>query len=392
MLLRRQSIKKALFVFTQICYIIAGVLIMPEIDNVAEQSTHNLIIYELIAYSSSLLCLFFFIIDNSSRVKTAPTITIFILFYIFSFISTILHLQGYSYIIYVTYPLLPLLISYLYTCQYGIDKLFINLAFIALIAVSIQYIRLFSIANYFSANRIGVSYFPLFILPIVLLHDSKTIKTISWIITSVIIVSSLKRGGLIALVLGILAYALVKVFITNDKSHKARTIIVILIVLLATGMVGYYMIDMIGSNVIERISTISDDGGSGRTTIWTYMIDKTFSSTPDGIILGHGYLATPLVNIQRGDAAHNDFIEILYDFGLIGCVLYIAFFIFILKDIITGIKRKDCDTPQFTLMYVIYFVLTMVSIVYFYFYITYINLMLGLVLGNREYRCKHQVE
>jgi hypothetical protein len=74
-----------------------------------------------------------------------------------------------------------------------------------------------------------------------------------------------------------------------------------------------------------------DSGGSGRTDIAAQILNNYFNnSSIISMIFGHGVDAVSnLLNI----GAHNDFLETLYCFGLVGFVLYIVFLIELVKYI-----------------------------------------------------------
>lgn len=78
-------------------------------------------------------------------------------------------------------------------------------------------------------------------------------------------------------------------------------------------------------NISETFSGFSDDvdsGGNGRIEIWTTVLQRYASSDIFHILLGNGPQGvSKAVNL----GGHNDFIEILFDFGLIGIIIYLSF-------------------------------------------------------------------
>lgn len=65
-----------------------------------------------------------------------------------------------------------------------------------------------------------------------------------------------------------------------------------------------------------------DSGGNGRKEIWMSVLRKFSTSDVGQILMGHGSQGVSKAISLGG---HNDFIEVLYDFGLVGLFLYFAF-------------------------------------------------------------------
>lgn len=82
---------------------------------------------------------------------------------------------------------------------------------------------------------------------------------------------------------------------------------------------------------------------SGRSDFWTYDVINIFKSKPFDLVFGHGvnwlfnlnyaYIGTPLW-------AHNDFIQILSDYGLLGLSIYFWTFTSLVHDLF-----KSCHIP-----------------------------------------------
>lgn len=78
-------------------------------------------------------------------------------------------------------------------------------------------------------------------------------------------------------------------------------------------------------NISETFSGFSvdvDSGGNGRFEIWTKVLQLYTSSDLFHILFGNGPQAvSKVVNL----GGHNDFIEVLFDFGLFGIIAYVSF-------------------------------------------------------------------
>ena len=80
-------------------------------------------------------------------------------------------------------------------------------------------------------------------------------------------------------------------------------------------------------SILERLGNIQDDGGSGRDFVWAHtwrMI--TEESNVLSLLFGHGFNAVYSDSMLEL-SAHNDFLEIIYDYGFIGLLLYFALYV-----------------------------------------------------------------
>ena len=76
---------------------------------------------------------------------------------------------------------------------------------------------------------------------------------------------------------------------------------------------------------------------SGRGGIWRSVIEKINSSAIRYWIIGHGSGA---VYDSLGNNAHNDFLEIMYNFGVVPCAMYILFYVASVFELIKMFQNK----------------------------------------------------
>lgn len=141
-----------------------------------------------------------------------------------------------------------------------------------------------------------------------------------------ILVSS-KRSAAIVLLLVSIPY--VFFWMKNSKNNKTLNILLL--------MCGFLIFAAIFSGrfdyVSYRMRSVKEDEGSGRAIIWDDVIKEIKKSPFEKLILGHGYYTVSKRPNSKGDAnsAHNDFLEVMYDYGIIGLILYISIYIFLFK-------------------------------------------------------------
>lgn len=76
-----------------------------------------------------------------------------------------------------------------------------------------------------------------------------------------------------------------------------------------------------GLDWTARMGYLAESGGSGRLIIWSNVFAALAAQDFPYWFLGHGYGALA-IDVRW---AHNDFLEILYDFGLIALAIYVMF-------------------------------------------------------------------
>lgn len=121
---------------------------------------------------------------------------------------------------------------------------------------------------------------------------------------------------------------------SNNKSIKKALTILCIFIAIA------YVITNFSSQIeylSDRFSNIQEDRGSGREDIYTAIINSYLNSSIISQLFGHGYFA--VVN-KFEIGAHNDYLEILYDYGLFAELSYIFLTIKILYFSIKNYLRN----------------------------------------------------
>ena len=197
-----------------------------------------------------------------------------------------------------------------------------------------------------AGSALFATYFCITFLPLAYIFLSDRITLILSIVVGIIMLLTLKRAALIAIVAGIFIYYIIK---SNNNEDK-KTINKLLKFMIATIFVillGSWIIDKLGLNILQRMTTIFEDGGSGRTRIWDVVISQFNNSTLIRKWIGNGFHAVfyrirPL-GISR--FAHNSFLETLYDYGYIGLLLLILLVMYIIINTGKLIRRKHYLAP-----------------------------------------------
>lgn len=341
---------------------------------------------QLIFVLLGMVCLF----KYSRRYLSNKAISILLLLSLYSMLSSLINFKGISingvYNLAMTvYAVSVLVLFYQIGRTADISKrTVLVLAFFitAFIVVNAIFRFLGSGRRWTDRGAVADVYYVLGLLPLMMIYfkDRKVIVPIA--VAALAVAFTAKRAGIIAIVLMIIAYYLVKGFQTNSIKTQAKYMFLLL---LAMGVViagAIYLDNHLGLRLVTRLMRLSEDGGSGRDLRWQLILNGIHSSNPFQYVFGHG---SGSITSTFGWHAHNDFLELFYDNGIVGAGMYAIFYIRLISIDIRMIRNKYIYAAQFTAALIFSFVLAMFS---FYFidptYITCGMLCLGLILGDYD--------
>ena len=283
------------------------------------------------------------------------------------------------------FPILILNSTYYFVLHKG-DSRWLKIIFLVITALFLlTYYSFYDVDNILMNVHLGSSYYSLYMLPLVLVYPSKIGKTCLTIIVSLAVFSSVKRGGVLALALAMIAYIITNQLVS--KQGKFKKIIIGFCVLTAFIAIFAYIGTMGDNNIFERFESIQEDNGSGRTDVWA---EAWRLITEQGIFtyfVGNGF-NTVVDNSRYVLSAHNDYLEAWFDFGLIGMLLYIISLCLLFKDIFECLKTKKEYAPAMSVLGALIIVLTMISHIAIYYWFNVIVLCIAYFEGryNREKR------
>lgn len=196
------------------------------------------------------------------------------------------------------------------------------------------------------------------IVPILMLSKNNKLKLIILLVTLVCAVFSNKRGASI-----IMAFAIYPVL--NDVFSKAKSKILRNFLIVAVGAIAVFAFfyigdEYLGGRLVDRFAEMEETGGSGRSDLWAYVIYNYKNSSLLEQIIGHGHYAVS--GLGMATAAHNDFLEVIYDYGIVGLIVYIPIHFYLLRKVIMLRKSNNLFFFSYITMYLVFFVMSMVSI------------------------------
>lgn len=235
----------------------------------------------------------------------------------------------------------------------------------------IAYMGIKSFSNNAGIALISSVYYLMFLLPILLLNKNKIIKIVGLIIIFYALLLSQKRTGLVSITVFLVFYYIFNANL-KDKHWKdiLKSTFIFLISLLLIIFVTYMAAKKYNIELLNKMIRISEDGGSGRTEIWSLIISSFKECSILNLIFGHGFNSV-YYNFSFQLSAHNDYLEILYDYGIIGIVLYLLLIRILLKKGFKLLKEKNEIAPSFlaSIFFAIAFSLTSHLVIYPTYYL-----------------------
>ena len=206
-------------------------------------------------------------------------------------------------------------------------------------------------------------YYPLLMLPWVAILTSQKKKWIAIVILVLLTILSLKRTAIIIIVGAILILIIMSNRTTESKNKSVYYIVLPLSILIITLI---YAPNSPLADVMTRFEAIEDDNGNGRLDIYSDVILLFKSQTTAHKIFGSGFRHVQEELVHKSNyateiSAHNDFLEILYDFGYMGFIIYLFLHIRIIQRAIYLYKIRNELAGPYIVSYLIFFVMAMFS-------------------------------
>ncbi|KAA6467042.1 O-antigen ligase domain-containing protein [Bacillus cereus] len=292
-----------------------------------------------------ILSLCIFLLTRMNKVNRM--LALMLLFVVFSFIPTInLYMEySFSYIVNIlgqTYFWIASF-SLAYICNYYSHKgnMLVKATIILLPIFCFMFFNIKEFSQIQDTALISMVYYCVFLMPFVFMMEKKLLKFTAILLILVCVLLSVKRTAFLAFSGTILVY-----YFVNYKIHAKNSRLVITSIL--SGAIGTifiyafsnYIVEFFDVNIIYRIQTMLDDQGSGRIEIWNRTWEMIKQSSVPGLIFGHGFNAVYIDSFPQY-SAHNDFLEILYDYGLIGIYIYLRIYYNLIKYAIKLYNAKS---------------------------------------------------
>ncbi len=204
---------------------------------------------------------------------------------------------------------------------------------ILLLVNSIGFIGFFTnlIPHDTNASGANLAYSLVCLMPLAgVFWDNK--NKLFYILLALVAVSfiSTKRGSMVS---AILSFALMLFFVSKDSKYKHFKLLPIVLMLVAACAVLYYIYTS-NDSLQLKIENTNNGDYSGRETFYLVLLESWLTSDIESQLFGTKFMkAVDLVGFD----AHNDWLEILLDAGIVGATTY---FFIILTFFIKGTSNR----------------------------------------------------
>lgn len=221
-------------------------------------------------------------------------------------------------------------------------------------------------------------YFAFLTLPWLLLVKDRTTGLFFLILFTTLAVWSLKRSVMLSVLLIWASYVL---SLLRDRKRVFFKFSVV-VVLIIGGIYGYsYGDELLGGELSERVNQEETDEGRNRLAIWTVTWSMIENSSADALVFGHGHYGVYKDSILE-ISAHNDFLEVIYDYGLVIFVLYIGLLGYVFKRCIKLYRDNSELFLPYAVSLSIFLVMSLVShLILYTSYFNYLVLFWGSLEG-----------
>ncbi len=164
----------------------------------------------------------------------------------------------------------------------------------------------------------------LMLLPMLFLMKNQIQKWISFIVCLFFILSGAKRGNILAAVIPsvLFVYGMLK------DSRRSGIKIILVLVFIVVGSIMTYRWIANNDYLMYRIEKTQEGNSSGRDVIYAGAWHAWYDSDNFvHLLLGRGFDGILKLDATTHHHAHNDWLEALVNYGLLGVVLYLAVFI-----------------------------------------------------------------
>jgi len=318
---------------------------------------------------------------NILTIKTCPLILVTAtVFLIFSLVSTFVNsnIQNEDLLIVVAKQSMWWAVfigTYLFINNKETISRFINFCFGFFLIISIIYFMNINIISHSSEpGAISSIYYIILFLPMLLILKDTKIKNISIIICVALTLLSEKRTALLIMIISFFVYEIILIYLyKRENRKKIYAILGVFVFLIAFFLLYNILIENYNVTVFDRMKLLQNDGGSNRVAIYSAVWNKIIGSSFPDLLLGRGFNGVYLSGAAT-TSAHNDFLEVIYDYGLFGFIPFILFYLGLIKINIKMIKLRHEYAPAFGVSIVILLFMSMFS--HLIIYPTYILLLM----------------
>ncbi len=270
-----------------------------------------------------------------------------------------------------------MIIFYHHARRNGLEKIYIITATIFIVIIALNFMQLVDVMKTeTSVKTLNPIYYSLYLVPFTMLNKNRLWQYFGLSVALVSVLVSNKRTALIAF-----AFVLVFYVIRNHRdslksiSTLYRNIFFVMILLVGL----YFLTNFILSSYAmidwkDRLLKIWTTGGGGRTERWKQFFRDIESSNFLQLIFGHGFVYPYY---------HNDLMQIYYDFGIPGFLIYVGMCALLVMELMKMIKTKYRYATAYGASLIIFFFNSLVGqVIVVHTWMLEMGVFWGLIIGD----------
>lgn len=227
-------------------------------------------------------------------------------------------------------------------------------------------------------------YFLLLPIPYLLLTNKTFIRNFLMVLFTVSAMLSMKKS----MMLSVVVFWFFLTLITSVRTGKFFQTLFFSISIAGVMYFSFSFVNSLSMGALTNRFEV-EDISSGRSDIYDTTLLMISTSSWEQWLLGHGHLAVARDNPDRYISAHNEWLEVLYDYGILILLLYAFFWIKLIRRWIYLIKNRSPYLVPYTMSISIFLVMSMVSQL-----IVYVSYFLYLVIfwASVEALCSDEMD
>lgn len=199
-----------------------------------------------------------------------------------------------------------------------------------------------------ASNVLNISYNILVLIPFLLQIKNRFIKNISLIISCGLIIVSMKRGSILALGLMLIIYCYIQIKRGKMKFSPLKSAAVIVIFAVAVAVVN----KITDNALISRFTWEAISTGSDRDILYSAAIHDILKRNFVELLIGKGSGSSLAI---IGSGVHNEILEMIFSYGIIGLLIYLWLIIRGIK-LIFRLSKERSNASAIYAMSVVYIV------------------------------------
>lgn len=227
----------------------------------------------------------------------------------------------------------------------------------------------------FALTRVDITmqtntiYFCFLTLPWLLYNRKGRQRVLLLVLFSLLALLSMKRSVMLSMVL---CWSLFAVEYIVTPRRRSLFIVFAIVFLIGANSIFDVMDQRLGGQLSERVNREETDTGRNRLAIWEMTLNMIKESTPTELVIGHGHMGVGRDSFLE-ISAHNDFLEVIYDYGLIILALYLCLWGHVLRRWYQLLKSRSPLYLPYSVSLSIFVVMSMVS--HLILYASYFNFL-----------------